>query len=166
MHESEKWKWSRSFVSDPQRFHGLQPTRLLRPWDFPGRSTRVGCHCLLRYWVQYIHFLLKYKWHIISVSVYVSDLIFIYIFKMVTLVNLVTTCHHTKLLQYYWLYSLWCTPYFHDLFVYNWKFILLIPFTYFTPSPTPYPVVNSSLLSVPVSLFQFDFVIYVTFNFL
>jgi len=25
------------------------PTRLLRPWDFPGKSTRVGCHCLLRY---------------------------------------------------------------------------------------------------------------------
>ena len=25
----------------------LQPTRLLRPWDFPGKSTGVGCHCLL-----------------------------------------------------------------------------------------------------------------------
>ena len=48
MHESEKWKWSRSVVSDPLRPHGLQPTRLLRPWDFPGRSTGVGCHCLLR----------------------------------------------------------------------------------------------------------------------
>ena len=33
MHESEKWKWSRSDVSDPQRPHGLQPTRLLSPWD-------------------------------------------------------------------------------------------------------------------------------------
>ena len=30
------------------RLHGLQPTRLLRPWDFPGKSTGVGCHCLLR----------------------------------------------------------------------------------------------------------------------
>ena len=28
--------------------HGLQPTRLLCPWDFPGKSTGVGCHCLLR----------------------------------------------------------------------------------------------------------------------
>ena len=28
--------------------HGLQPTRLLSPWDFPGKSTGVGCHCLLR----------------------------------------------------------------------------------------------------------------------
>ena len=34
MHESEKWKWSHSVVSNPQRHHGLQPSRLLRPWDF------------------------------------------------------------------------------------------------------------------------------------
>ena len=47
MHESEKWKWSRSVVSDSYPPHGLQPTRLLRPWDFPGKSTGVGCHCLL-----------------------------------------------------------------------------------------------------------------------
>ena len=42
MHESEKWKWSHSAESDSQRPHGLQPTRLLRPWDFPGKSTGVG----------------------------------------------------------------------------------------------------------------------------
>ena len=48
MHESEKWQGSRSVVSDSSRPHGLQPTRLLRPWDFPGKSTGVGCHCLLR----------------------------------------------------------------------------------------------------------------------
>ena len=48
MHESEKWKWSRSVVSDSQWPHGLQPTRLLRPWDFPGKSTGVGCLCLLQ----------------------------------------------------------------------------------------------------------------------
>ena len=47
MHESEKWKWSRSVVSDSLRPHGLQPTRFLHPWDFPGKSTGVGCHCLL-----------------------------------------------------------------------------------------------------------------------
>ena len=35
-------------MSDPQRPHGLQPTRLLCPWDFPGKSTGVGCHCLLQ----------------------------------------------------------------------------------------------------------------------
>ena len=35
-------------MSDSSRSHGLQPTRLLCPWDFPGKSTGVGCHCLLR----------------------------------------------------------------------------------------------------------------------
>ena len=48
MHESEKWKWSHSVMSDSSRPHGLQPTRLLCPWDFPGKSTGVGCHCLIR----------------------------------------------------------------------------------------------------------------------
>ena len=48
MHESEKWKWSRSVVADSKRPHALQPTRLLRPWDFPGKSTGVGYHCLLQ----------------------------------------------------------------------------------------------------------------------
>ena len=28
--------------------HGLQPTRLLPPWDSPGKSTGVGCHFLLQ----------------------------------------------------------------------------------------------------------------------
>ena len=35
MHESEKWKSSCSVVSNSSRPHGLQPTRLLCPWDFP-----------------------------------------------------------------------------------------------------------------------------------
>ena len=48
LHEREKWKGSRSVVSDFSRLHGLQPTRLHRPWDFLGKSTGVGCHCLLR----------------------------------------------------------------------------------------------------------------------
>ena len=30
-----KWKGSHSVVSDSSQPHGLQPTRLLRPWDFP-----------------------------------------------------------------------------------------------------------------------------------
>ena len=48
MYESEKWKGSCSVVSNSWRPHGLQPTRLLRPWDFPGKNTGVGCHCLLQ----------------------------------------------------------------------------------------------------------------------
>ena len=35
-------------MPDSERPHGLQPTRLLHPWDFPGKSTGVGCHCLLQ----------------------------------------------------------------------------------------------------------------------
>ena len=70
-YESEKWKGSHSVVSDFSRPHGLQPTRLLCPWDFPGKSTGVGCHCLLRncsivkknkllnYWLT---FLSQYLW--------------------------------------------------------------------------------------------------------
>ena len=34
-------------MSDSLRPYRLQPTRLLRSWDFPGKSTGVGCHCLL-----------------------------------------------------------------------------------------------------------------------
>ena len=44
MHESEKWKWSRSVVSDSVRPHGQQPTRLLRPQNSLGKSTGVGGH--------------------------------------------------------------------------------------------------------------------------
>ena len=48
MHESENWKWSRSVMSNSSRPHGLQPTRLLHPWDFLGKSTGVECHRLLQ----------------------------------------------------------------------------------------------------------------------
>ena len=42
MHESEKWKWSDLVVSDSSWPHGLQPTRLLCPCDFPGKSTGIA----------------------------------------------------------------------------------------------------------------------------
>ena len=48
MHESEKWKGIRSVVSDSSQPPGLQPTRLLHPWDFQGKSTGVGRHGLRR----------------------------------------------------------------------------------------------------------------------
>ena len=44
MYESEKWKGSHSVVSSPQQPHGLQPSRLLHPSDFLGKSTGVRCH--------------------------------------------------------------------------------------------------------------------------
>ena len=53
MRESEKWKWSHSVVSDSLQPHGLQPTRLLHSWEFPGKSTEVGClafSIIIGYW--------------------------------------------------------------------------------------------------------------------
>ena len=35
-------------MSDSLRSHGLQPARLLCPWDSPGKNTGVGCHFLLQ----------------------------------------------------------------------------------------------------------------------
>ena len=43
MYESES-----EVVSHSLRPRGLQPTRLLRPWDSPGKNTGVGCHFLLQ----------------------------------------------------------------------------------------------------------------------
>ena len=46
-----KWsevKWCRSVVPDSLRPHGLQFTRFLCPWNFPGKSTGAGCHFLLQ----------------------------------------------------------------------------------------------------------------------
>ena len=40
-------KWSCSVVSDSAP-HGLQPTRLPRPWDFPGKNAGVSCRFLLQ----------------------------------------------------------------------------------------------------------------------
>ena len=35
-------------MSNSVRPHRRQPTRLLRPWDSPGKNTGVGCHFLLQ----------------------------------------------------------------------------------------------------------------------
>ena len=37
-----------SVMSDSVRSHRWQPTKLPHPWDFPGKSTGVGCHFLLQ----------------------------------------------------------------------------------------------------------------------
>ena len=36
--------WVTSFVSNSMWPHRQLPTRLPRPWDSPGKNTRVGCH--------------------------------------------------------------------------------------------------------------------------
>ena len=40
--KTEKWNWSHSVMSNSSQTHELQPTRLLRPWNFPGKRTGVG----------------------------------------------------------------------------------------------------------------------------
>ena len=39
---------SLSVLSDSLRPRGLQPARLLCPWDSPGKNAGVGCHALLQ----------------------------------------------------------------------------------------------------------------------
>ena len=50
---SSAWKWKVKVTSlshvPPLATHGLQPTRLLHPWEFPGKSTGVSC-CVSRGW--------------------------------------------------------------------------------------------------------------------
>ena len=42
------WDWIECAVLAQLWPHGLQPTRLLNPWDSPGKNTGVGCHALLQ----------------------------------------------------------------------------------------------------------------------
>ena len=50
-------------LSDSLQPQGLQPTRLLCPWDSPGKSTGVGCHALLQYKIQCQKYkLIRSKW--------------------------------------------------------------------------------------------------------
>ena len=65
---SNAWKWSHSVVSNSWRPHGLQPTRLLHPWDFLGKSTGVGCmacniyfYCFFILWAIILPLLLVSK---------------------------------------------------------------------------------------------------------
>ena len=46
--EKKKENVSPSAMSDPLQPHGLQPTRLLCPWDSPGKNSGMGSHSLLQ----------------------------------------------------------------------------------------------------------------------
>ena len=48
--------------------HGLQPTRLLCPWDFSGKNTGVGCHFLPQgiFLTQGLNSLLLPWWQVLS----------------------------------------------------------------------------------------------------
>ena len=59
-----------------QQPHGLQPTRLLRPWDFPGKSTGVGSPLPSLIYEIYLYIYMKYidtyiyeiSWHLMCVA--------------------------------------------------------------------------------------------------
>ena len=57
-----------SVTSDSLWPHGLQPTRLLSPWDSPGKNTGMGCHVLLWgiFWTQgsNLHLLCLLHWQV------------------------------------------------------------------------------------------------------
>ena len=61
---SNAWKWKVKVKSlrhvNSSWPHGLQPTRLLHPWDFPGKSAGVGCHCLLRRKAAHVSIMISY----------------------------------------------------------------------------------------------------------
>ena len=67
---SNAWKWKvkekSSVASDSLRPHGLQPTRLLHPWGFPGKSTGVGWHCLLC--LLFLLFLIFWPFQVLSLK--------------------------------------------------------------------------------------------------
>ena len=42
------WRGNRRPAVNSVQPHRRQPTRLLHPWDSPGKNNGVGCHCLLR----------------------------------------------------------------------------------------------------------------------
>ena len=60
---SLSWPWRHQIYT--LRPHGLQPTKLFRPWDFPDKSTGVGGHWLLGNWstlTQTLFLLLLCHW--------------------------------------------------------------------------------------------------------
>ena len=75
----------------------------------------------------YVSFWSMVSW--VNISVY---------FKIITMVSLVTICHHTKILHNYWLCSPHCTFHTHDSFILELKVcIFLIYFSHpfiFLPS--------------------------------
>ena len=103
MHESEKWKGSRSVVSDSSRPHGLQPTRLLGPWDFPGKSTGVGCHWVL----LFLSFIVPtFAWNVPLVSLIFLKryLVFLCIVDLRRLYYLSLLFFETRVYVFNWVY--------------------------------------------------------------
>ena len=57
------FQFSHSVMPDSLRPHGLQPTRLLCPWDFPGKDTGVGRSIQFLSFIEHI-----FAWNVPLVS--------------------------------------------------------------------------------------------------
>ena len=74
---SSAWKWKVKVKTLSRVWllatHGLQPTRFFRPWDFPAKSTGVGCHRLLElHYYNHWSYIELYIWSTASSLVIIS----------------------------------------------------------------------------------------------
>ena len=97
-------------MSDSLQLHGLKPTRLLHPCDFPGKSAGVGRHCLLPYDAfqclnLYLYSLVKKlknesPQHVLSLPVLSSIIFSELIFTGVYLINSIVCQMYSKVNQF------------------------------------------------------------------
>ena len=66
---------SHSVMSDSLWPHGLQPARLLCPWNSPGKNTGAGCHFLLQCEFYFI-FLLLLLFRILTLFLFIYFLLY------------------------------------------------------------------------------------------
>ena len=85
--------------------------------------------------------------------------------EVITLINLVLTWHPTQLLQYYCLYSLYCTLHPHGYSV-TTNLYFLIPLPFSPSPPIPSHLATVKMFSVSWNLFQFCLFIVTLFCFL
>ena len=129
-------------MSDSSRPHGSQPTRLLCPWDFLGKSTGAGCHCLLHS----------------SVYMSVPTCHFTFVFpSLISIVLFSTSVSLFLLCKYIYLYHF--SGFHIYLLIYNICFSLYIPPVRWTLilSPFPFIFMVCHLIFLRVSWFSFSY---------
>jgi len=134
-------------MSDSVWPHGLQPTRLLRPWDSPGKNTGVGCHFLLQW--------MKVKSESEAAQSWVGY------WSGVPLLSPSLPLSHWQprlcsLLLWNWLFSFLFFFPFLKKFIFNWRMIALQNFVVFLSTSTSirhrYTYIPSLLNLYPISL--------------